>query len=81
MSASLYNKRFFFFQLNLKKSENTLIGVPSKNIKGISGGEKRRLAFATEVITNPSLLFCDGNLFYLIHVCVEYNLPKIYLCI
>lgn len=27
--------------------------------KGISGGEKRRLAFASEIITNPSILFCD----------------------
>jgi hypothetical protein len=33
----------------LKKCENTLIGVESKNVKGISGGEKRRLGFATEV--------------------------------
>ena len=49
------------FKLNLKKCENTLIGVPAKNVKGISGGEKRRLGFATEVITNPSLLFCDGK--------------------
>jgi hypothetical protein len=30
------------FKLNLKKCENTLIGDPSKNIKGISGGERRR---------------------------------------
>lgn len=27
--------------------------------KGISGGEKRRLAFASEVLTNPMILFCD----------------------
>lgn len=27
--------------------------------RGISGGEKRRLAFASEIITNPSILFCD----------------------
>ena len=30
------------------KSENTLIGTGDKK-KGISGGEKRRLAFASEV--------------------------------
>lgn len=46
-------------ELNLKKCEDALIGIPEKNIKGISGGEKRRLAFASEVITNPSLLFAD----------------------
>ena len=27
--------------------------------RGISGGEKRRLAFASEIITNPSIFFCD----------------------
>jgi ABC-type multidrug transport system ATPase subunit len=35
-------------QLGLKKCENTPIGIPGK-LKGISGGEKKRLAFATEV--------------------------------
>jgi ABC-type multidrug transport system ATPase subunit len=46
-------------QLNLKKCENTFIGIPEKNVKGISGGERRRLAFACELLTNPNLLFCD----------------------
>jgi ABC-type multidrug transport system ATPase subunit len=53
MFFSLYKK------LNLKKCQDTVIGVPSLNIKGISGGERRRLAFASEIITNPGLLFCD----------------------
>jgi ABC-type multidrug transport system ATPase subunit len=43
----------------LKKCEDTLIGSPQLNIKGISGGEMRRLAFASEIITDPSILFCD----------------------
>jgi ABC-type multidrug transport system ATPase subunit len=43
----------------LKKCENTIIGNPQLGIKGISGGEMRRLAFASEIITNPSILFCD----------------------
>ena len=30
-----------------------------QNLSGISGGEKRRLAFASEILTNPSILFCD----------------------
>jgi ABC-type multidrug transport system ATPase subunit len=45
--------------VNLKKCENTLIGVAAQGIKGISGGEMRRLAFASEIITDPGILFCD----------------------
>lgn len=48
-----------YLKLNLKKCENTLIGIPDKDVKGISGGERRRLAFACELITNPNLLFFD----------------------
>ena len=47
------------FKLNLKKCEDTMIGIPEKAIKGISGGERRRLAFACEMITNPNLMFFD----------------------
>ena len=34
--------------MNLKKAEDAFIGIPGK-LKGISGGEKKRLAFAAEV--------------------------------
>ena len=44
--------------LGLAKCRNTKIGVPGV-VKGISGGEMKRLAFACEVLTNPQLLFCD----------------------
>jgi hypothetical protein len=37
-----------FFKFNLESRANVKIGVPGR-IKGISGGEKRRLAFASEV--------------------------------
>ncbi|CAF0819089.1 unnamed protein product [Brachionus calyciflorus] len=43
--------------LNLKKCENIPVSIQDK--KGISGGEKRRLAFACEVLTDPLILFCD----------------------
>ena len=43
----------------MKKCEDTYIGNPAKNLKGISGGERRRLAFGCELLTNPNLLFCD----------------------
>ncbi|KAG0728523.1 Protein white [Chionoecetes opilio] len=45
-------------ELGLNKCADTRIGIPGR-IKGISGGEKKRLAFACEMITNPLLLLCD----------------------
>ncbi|BET03387.1 ATP-Hypothetical protein cassette sub-family G (WHITE) member 2 [Nesidiocoris tenuis] len=45
-------------ELNLSKCQNTRIGIPGKK-KGISGGEMKRLAFATGLLNNPPLMFCD----------------------
>eukprot|EP00111_Clytia_hemisphaerica_P021823 TCONS_00064161-protein len=45
-------------QLGLLKCKDTIIGVPGR-IRGISGGENKRLSFASEIITNPNLLFVD----------------------
>ncbi|PAV85478.1 hypothetical protein WR25_06946 [Diploscapter pachys] len=42
----------------LDGSQNSRIGVPGI-IKGISGGEMKRLAFVTEILSNPPILFCD----------------------
>ena len=39
-------------KLNLKKSEKAAINR-------LSGGERRRLSFATEILTDPSILFFD----------------------
>lgn len=39
---------YFILQLALTNCQNTIIGVPGK-IKGISGGEMKRLSFASEV--------------------------------
>ncbi|XP_045114957.1 protein scarlet-like [Portunus trituberculatus] len=44
--------------LGLAKVQNTLIGTPGSE-KSLSGGERKRLAFATEILTDPPLLFCD----------------------
>lgn len=43
--------------LGLRKCKDTVIGT--QLLKGISGGEKKRLAFASEIVNNPSLLFVD----------------------
>ncbi|GMF42657.1 unnamed protein product [Phytophthora lilii] len=44
-------------ELGLTKCRDTLIG--GVRVRGISGGERKRLSFATEILTNPSLLFVD----------------------
>lgn len=48
----------FFFKLALTKCRHTVIGIPGR-IKGLSGGEMKRLSFASEVLTDPPLMFCD----------------------
>nr|XP_058944927.1 protein white-like [Pocillopora verrucosa] len=45
-------------QLGLSKCADTYIGIPGR-LRGISGGEKKRLSFASEIITDPPLLFAD----------------------
>ena len=44
-SANFLN---FSFQLGLAKCSDTVIGIPGR-LRGISGGEKKRLSFASEV--------------------------------
>eukprot|EP00386_Alphamonas_edax_P006285 GDKI01020409.1.p1 GENE.GDKI01020409.1~~GDKI01020409.1.p1 ORF type:complete len:748 (-),score=215.91 GDKI01020409.1:73-2316(-) len=47
-------------RLGLGKCQHNVIGnIAAGGPRGISGGERKRLAFATEIITNPSVLFCD----------------------
>ncbi|XP_054167873.1 protein white-like [Oppia nitens] len=45
-------------ELGLMKCIDATIGT-AETKKGISGGEKKRLAFASELLTDPSILFCD----------------------
>ncbi|KAJ7318624.1 ATPase [Desmophyllum pertusum] len=45
-------------QLGLTKCADTYIGIPGR-LRGISGGEKKRLSFASEIIPDPPLLFAD----------------------
>lgn len=41
----------------LRKQANQLIGTPIR--KGISGGQKRRVSVASQLVTDPTLLFLD----------------------
>uniref|UniRef100_A0A914ZTZ6 ABC transporter domain-containing protein n=1 Tax=Parascaris univalens TaxID=6257 RepID=A0A914ZTZ6_PARUN len=45
-------------ELDLKGCEGCTIGIQGVK-KGITSGEAKRLSFATEILTNPSLLFAD----------------------
>lgn len=38
-------------ELGLGKCVNSRIGNPERGVKGISGGERKRLAFASEVLS------------------------------
>eukprot|EP00818_Percolomonas_sp_WS_P003510 CAMPEP_0117454074 /NCGR_PEP_ID=MMETSP0759-20121206/10598_1 /TAXON_ID=63605 /ORGANISM="Percolomonas cosmopolitus, Strain WS" /LENGTH=844 /DNA_ID=CAMNT_0005247219 /DNA_START=8 /DNA_END=2543 /DNA_ORIENTATION=+ len=44
--------------LGLEKAKHTKVGSPGGE-KGISGGERKRLAIAVEILKRPSLLFLD----------------------
>lgn len=54
-------------ELGLKKCANTIIGNPDRGIKGISGGERKRLAFASEVISTS--IYC--------YLCFLINFDKV----
>ena len=45
-------------EMGLTKCKETLIGTPGMS-KTISGGEMKRLSFASEILTNPAVIFCD----------------------
>ncbi|CAG7692574.1 unnamed protein product, partial [Allacma fusca] len=49
---------FIIHELGLTKCQHTRIGHPARS-KGISGGEMKRLSFASEYLTDPVILFCD----------------------
>ncbi|GFR98224.1 ATP-binding cassette sub-family G member [Elysia marginata] len=46
-------------EMGLSKCATSRIGTPGGARKGISGGERKRLSFASEALTNPPIFFCD----------------------
>lgn len=49
--------RDLMVQLGLSKSANTIVG--NAKVRGISGGERKRLSIACEMISSPSVIFLD----------------------
>lgn len=47
--------------LGLRKCQDTIIGstLMGEGTRGVSGGERKRCAIATELLTNPSIVFLD----------------------
>lgn len=46
--------------LSLNKCAEQMVGALTQGLtRGISGGERKRLAFAAEILTDPALLFAD----------------------
>jgi len=45
-------------ELNITHISNTQVGAPGVK-RGVSGGERKRIAIGCELVTNPSLIFLD----------------------
>ncbi|CAG5130203.1 unnamed protein product [Candidula unifasciata] len=58
-SARLARVEEVIIELGLTNCADTRIGTPGGGKKGISGGERKRLSFASEALTNPPIFFCD----------------------
>lgn len=58
---------FLLNELGLDSCADVMIG--NALIKGISGGQRKRVSIGIEVITNPALLFLDGELNLKLELC------------
>ena len=61
MNTSVKEQRVYEVekQLGITAIKDQLIGSEEGNGRGISGGEKRRVGIACELVTSPSILFLD----------------------
>ena len=56
LSSQIASVDNIIIQMGLTKAQDTPIGLIGK---GISGGERKRLSLASELLFSPSLLFAD----------------------
>lgn len=45
--------------VNLEHVAQSMLGGPGSFIRGLSGGERRRVSFATELLSDPVIIFAD----------------------
>ena len=66
-------------QMGLVKCRDTLIGIPGMS-KTISGGEMKRLSFATEILTDPGMqhTICLKIPFFKIFMITEIQFLSVY---
>ncbi|KAH9524967.1 hypothetical protein Btru_028364 [Bulinus truncatus] len=58
-AARLARVEEVIIEMGLTSCANNRIGDAGGGKKGISGGERKRLSFASEALTNPPIFFCD----------------------
>jgi ABC-type multidrug transport system ATPase subunit len=46
-------------ELGLVQVRNSLVGGPQASVRGVSGGERKRVSVAVELVVRPSVLFLD----------------------
>lgn len=65
----IFRAKTILSDLGLLSIKDHIVGVPNSNQKSISGGQRRRLSMAQELLGSPSILFLDevSTLVYLIY--------------